>query len=92
MFAAIDKLADLARDWGTTVSELALAWVLAEPGISSTVVGARDPGQLTDNLRGAERLLDANQRAALTRIFDPVLEKLGNNADYWEDAENRRVR
>lgn len=92
VFAAIDKLADLARDWGTTVSELALAWVLAEPGISSTVVGARDPGQLTDNLRGAERLLDANQRAALTRIFDPVLEKLGNNADYWEDAENRRVR
>lgn len=46
---AVSRLAPLAQDAGLSMAQLALAWVLREPGVSSAIVGASRPEQVEDN-------------------------------------------
>jgi aryl-alcohol dehydrogenase-like predicted oxidoreductase len=43
VYSALDRLAALAHDQGTTMAALALSWVLARPGVTATVIGPRRP-------------------------------------------------
>ena len=43
----------VAEDRGVSMAEVALAWVTARPGVTSTILGARTAGQLEANLRSA---------------------------------------
>jgi len=54
----VDVLRAIAESRGATVSQVALAWVLARPGVSAAVVGARTVAQLEDNLGAAGLELD----------------------------------
>ena len=38
---------------GGTVAQVAIAWLLHKPGVSSVIIGARTPKQLEDNLKSA---------------------------------------
>ena len=58
-------LKEVADGLGVTRAQLALAWVLRQPGVSSVITGATRVQQIEDNLGAAELELDA---AALTRI------------------------
>jgi len=51
-----------------TPAQLALAWVLAEPRISSPILGARSLEQITDSLKGVEIRLTAEERAAIPAV------------------------
>ena len=44
--AVVEHLKRLAEQEGLNVLQLAIAWVLAQPGIDVAIVGARTPGQL----------------------------------------------
>ncbi len=48
--AATDRLAELAADKGLSLVQLAIAWILRLPAISTVLVGAKNPGQLDDHL------------------------------------------
>ncbi len=48
--AAADKLAALASDKGITLVQLAIAWVLRKPAITSALVGAKNPQQVEEQL------------------------------------------
>ncbi|MDQ1431952.1 MAG: hypothetical protein QOF40_2554 [Actinomycetota bacterium] len=50
---------------GVTMAQVALAWVLAQPGITSVIVGASTLEQLDDNLGAADLVLDADELARL---------------------------
>jgi aryl-alcohol dehydrogenase-like predicted oxidoreductase len=56
LYDIIDVLDAIARDRGKTVSQVAIAWLLARPTVASVAIGARKPEQLIDNL-GAVGLL-----------------------------------
>jgi aryl-alcohol dehydrogenase-like predicted oxidoreductase len=49
-FDVVELLETIAAEKGCTVSQLSLAWCLAQPGITSTIVGPRTLEQLLDNL------------------------------------------
>jgi aryl-alcohol dehydrogenase-like predicted oxidoreductase len=49
--AAIQKLKPLAQSLGLTMAQFGLAWVLANPNVSSAIVGASRPEQITDNVK-----------------------------------------
>ena len=53
---AIQKLKPLAESLGLTMAQFGLAWVLANPNVSSAIVGASKPEQISDNVKavGAE--------------------------------------
>src|SRR2546422_11757876 len=49
-FGIVDVLIAAAREADCTPAQLALAWQLAKPEITSVIIGARNQAQLADNL------------------------------------------
>lgn len=47
----IGRLNDLARQRGQTLAEMALAWLLRDPAVTTVLIGASKPEQLLDNLK-----------------------------------------
>jgi aryl-alcohol dehydrogenase-like predicted oxidoreductase len=67
--AAVRRLADLAREGGHTVGQLALAWTLANPAVHAAIVGTRNADHIAESLEAADiELSDAD----LTRIDEIV--------------------
>jgi aryl-alcohol dehydrogenase-like predicted oxidoreductase len=69
----IDALVKIAGELGTTAARVALAWVQARPGVTSTIIGARTLAQLDDNLAALEVTLSAEQIKALDDLSKPKL-------------------
>ena len=67
----IDAVQKVAEDRGVSMAEVALAWVIGRPGVTSTILGARTTGQLEVNLRAAGLHLTAAETAALDAASDP---------------------
>ena len=65
LYDTIDVLVEVAQGHGVSAAQVALAWLLRRPGISSLVVGARTDEQLADNLAAADLELD---EAAFERL------------------------
>ena len=53
LFATIDVLREVADGYGVSPAQVALAWLLARPTVTSAIVGARTDEQLADNLAAA---------------------------------------
>ncbi len=51
--AFVDELKPIAEKYGKTVAQLAIAWVLANPAVTSAIVGARRPWQVEEIVGGA---------------------------------------
>lgn len=51
MQRAAQRYADLAAECGLTPAQLAYAWVASRPYVGSTIVGATDAEQLSENLK-----------------------------------------
>ena len=49
-FDVIDRLKGMAAEKGASVAQLSLAWLLQQPAVTSVIIGANKPEQLTDNL------------------------------------------
>ncbi len=54
----VRKLTDLAHEMGVTMSQLALAWVLRRPEVSSAIIGASKPQQIIENVKAVDVVLD----------------------------------
>jgi aryl-alcohol dehydrogenase-like predicted oxidoreductase len=69
VFRAIDALRGRAGELGVSSAALAIAWVLAEPGVTAVVVGPRNPEQLDASLSALEIELSEDERSELERLF-----------------------
>ena len=83
-FAAIAEIRRVADELGQPMSRLAIAWLLAQPGVTSAICGARNAVQAVENAAAAELKLDADVVARLSAITDSVKKLLGPNVDPWE--------
>jgi len=54
LYDTVDVLVEIADEHGVSAAQVALAWLLTRPSISSVVIGARTDEQLADNLKAAE--------------------------------------
>jgi aryl-alcohol dehydrogenase-like predicted oxidoreductase len=61
---------EVASGQGCTASQVSLAWLLAQPAVSSVVVGARTLEQLADNLDAATLELTADERCLLNQASE----------------------
>lgn len=53
ILAAVERLHPIAVELGITLSQLALAWVLRRPEVSSAIIGASRPEQIRENVRAS---------------------------------------
>lgn len=54
MFETVEQLRPIAADAGMALPQMAVAWVLANPAITSPIIGASRPEQLADTIKAAE--------------------------------------
>ncbi len=69
LLAAVEPLKPIAADLGLTMAQMALAWVLRRPEVSSAIIGASRPEQIADNVRAAGVTLPSE---ALHRMDEAV--------------------
>jgi aryl-alcohol dehydrogenase-like predicted oxidoreductase len=73
LYDTIEVLVDVARGRGASPAQVALAWLLGRPAVTSLVIGARTDEQLRDNLGAADLVLTAAERGALEKVSAPEL-------------------
>ena len=78
MFAAIDQLRPIAADTGSSLATMAVQWVLANPVITSPIIGASRPEQLADALAAAATPIDPDVKAQLDALTYEF--RFGDNA------------
>ncbi|MFL9859189.1 aldo/keto reductase [Paraburkholderia madseniana] len=67
-FETIEKLKAIATPTGESLTRVSLAWVLANPLITSAIIGASRAEQLSDTLAASELVLDAQVKAQLDEV------------------------
>ena len=70
-YAVVELLAELAGEKGCSVSQLALAWCVGQPGITSPIVGPRTAEQLVDNLGALAVTLSDEDRQRIDAVAPP---------------------
>jgi aryl-alcohol dehydrogenase-like predicted oxidoreductase len=70
-FAVLDEVRALSAEHGCTPAQLALAWCLAQPGITSPIIGPRTLAQLEDALGALTVQLTAADHARLDAVAPP---------------------
>jgi aryl-alcohol dehydrogenase-like predicted oxidoreductase len=70
---AVQRLRPVAERLGLTLAQLALAWVLREPGVAAAIVGASRPDQLDENAAAVGVALDAATLAEIDAALGDVV-------------------
>ena len=72
-YTIVDELNVIAKAHESTPARVALAWVSAQPGVTSTIIGARRLAQLEDNLKAFEVKLSIEELSRLDALTKPAL-------------------
>jgi aryl-alcohol dehydrogenase-like predicted oxidoreductase len=70
LYRVVDSLEQVAKEVDRTVPQVALNWLLQRPTVSSVIIGARNEGQLRQNLAAADWNLLPEQVAKLDRASE----------------------
>jgi aryl-alcohol dehydrogenase-like predicted oxidoreductase len=65
----LDEMDAIAAAHDATVTQVALAWLFANPAITSPIIGANSITQLNDSLAAVELTLAAEEKEILDRLF-----------------------
>jgi aryl-alcohol dehydrogenase-like predicted oxidoreductase len=87
LYDIIEVLVAVAEGKGVPGAQVALAWSLGRPGITSLVIGARNEEQLKQNLPCVELKLTQEERDTLDAVSAPTL-----LYPYWHQASTARDR
>ncbi len=71
-FRVVERMRDVADAHGASVAQVALAWLLAKPFVSSIIVGATKLHQLEDNLKAVEVKLNEEELSELDSMTAPA--------------------
>ena len=69
----VDVLNDVARAHGVSGAQVALAWLLQRPAVTSVIIGGRTTAQFEDNLKAVDLKLTADEIARLDKVSLPPL-------------------
>ncbi len=69
-FARVRALTQWAESHGHTMTELAIAWLLAQPHVSSVIAGVTSETQVNDNVKAAEWELSGDELGEVNRILE----------------------
>jgi aryl-alcohol dehydrogenase-like predicted oxidoreductase len=69
-YAILDRLAGFAKERGQTLTELAHAWLLAQPQVSSIISGATKVAHVQANVKGADWEITKEEVTAIDKLFN----------------------
>ncbi|MCW2766401.1 MAG: aldo/keto reductase [Nocardioides sp.] len=71
----VQQLRPIADDAGLSLAQLAVAWVLQNDNVSSAIIGASRPEQVTENVKAAGVVLDDTMLKAIDEVIEPIVER-----------------
>jgi aryl-alcohol dehydrogenase-like predicted oxidoreductase len=71
LYDTVELIVEIADAHGASASQVALAWLLGRPAVSTVIIGARTDEQLADNLGAAALELDDAERRRLDEVSAP---------------------
>jgi aryl-alcohol dehydrogenase-like predicted oxidoreductase len=71
----VQLLRPIAEAAGLTMAQLAVAWVLQNPNVSSAIIGATRPAQVRENVKASGVVLDAQVMKRIDEVVGPVVER-----------------
>jgi aryl-alcohol dehydrogenase-like predicted oxidoreductase len=83
----VDVLVEIGTERDVSAAQIALAWLLGRPAISSLVIGGRNEAQFKDNIAAADLKLTAEERSRLDAVSKPPL-----LYPYWHQQWTARER
>jgi aryl-alcohol dehydrogenase-like predicted oxidoreductase len=87
LYSIVDVLVAIGEQRGVSAAQVALAYLLSRPAVTSLVIGARTGEQLADNLAAASLSLSDAERSQLDKVSAPPL-----IYPYWHQAKTARDR
>lgn len=84
-FAAIDRIRLIAKESGLEMADVSLAWLLAQPAVTSVLVGARNAEQSKQNILSARAAVSPAIIERLNAATDKLKQILGPSADMWQN-------
>lgn len=87
----VQEIRRIAGAAGWPVTDLAIAWALANPDIACVLAGCRNLAQLEENARAVDRRLPADLKARLDAATTAILHALGANPDYYQAQHDTRI-
>ncbi|MDQ1485263.1 MAG: hypothetical protein QOJ62_956 [Actinomycetota bacterium] len=75
VLARIQQLRPIADDAGLSLANLALAWVLQNPNVSSAIIGASRPEQVYENVKASGVQLEPGIVKRIDEVLDPIVER-----------------
>lgn len=73
VLTAVQNLKPLAAEAGLTMAQMAVAWVLGNPNVSTAIVGASRPEQLADSVAASGVVLDAELRTRIDEVLGDLV-------------------
>ena len=70
-FAVVERVGEIARQRGVSHAQVALAWVLQQPGVTAPIIGASKPQHLNDALAALTLILTDEERKSLAEPYQP---------------------
>ena len=67
----VDRITEVARNRGMANAQVALAWVLQQPGVTAPIIGASKMRHLEDAVAALELKLDDAELKALSEPYQP---------------------
>jgi myo-inositol catabolism protein IolS len=83
VFAALERIRLICTEIGKPMTQVALAWLLHQPGVTAVLAGARRPDQIRQAAQAAGLELSLETISALTAATEEVKQKVGPNPDMW---------
>ena len=75
VLTAVQKLQPIADANDLTMSQLAVAWVLQNPNVSSAIIGATKPAQIKENVKASGVKLSSETMAQIDKALNGVIER-----------------
>ena len=90
VLAAVQEIAAVATALDVPMGDLSIAWAVANPAVTCTIVGCRNRRQLEENVRALAIALTPEVKARLDRATEVVLTRLGPHIDYYQSVAESR--
>ena len=92
LYDTVDAIVEIASGRGVPPTQVALAWLLGRPSVTSLVIGARTHDQLVMNLGAVDLQLTAEEAGALERVSRsplpyPMWHQVANSSDRLSSAD-----
>lgn len=82
LFDIVEIVMEIADARGVSGAQIALAWLLGRPGVTSVIIGGRNEAQFKDNLEAADLILTPDERRRLDKVSElPLL------YPYWHQVK-----